>query len=342
MRPRRLFPLALLLLAGCGGSEPTRSVPEAEMSAAARAYLDAALDIMQANSLHRARIEWPGLRARAYDTAGTAQTPAETYPAIRAALRDLGDRHSSFATPPASTGGGGTPPPAPPPPAGRSLEGGIAYVYMPAFVSPASTEHVDAYHAVLRDLDAASPCGWVVDVRLNPGGNMWPMLAGIGPVLGEGEVGRFVAPDGAVSRWWHRDGQAGFVPPGGTASVLARVSAAPYRLKRPMPPVAVLTGPVTASSGEAVVTAFRGRPDTRSFGRSTAGLSTANLAYRLSDGAVINLTVSTFADRTGRVYGESIAPDEVIPVSSTTRDPATDLTLRTAVQWLREQPPCRG
>jgi hypothetical protein len=343
MRTRTLLPALALGLAACGGSEPTRAVPREEMGPAARAYLDAALDIMQANSLHRARIEWTGLRARAYDTAGTAQTPAETYPAIRSALRDLGDRHSSFAAPPSSTGGGGgTQPPPAPPPVGVSLAGGIAYVYMPAFVASASTEHANAYHAVLRDLDAASPCGWVVDVRLNPGGNMWPMLAGIGPVLGEGEVGRFVAPDGATARWWSRDGQAGVVSPGGVASVLARVSVAPYRLKRPMPPVAVLTGPVTASSGEAVVTAFRGRPDTRSFGRSTAGLSTANLAYRLSDGAVINLTVSTFADRTGRLYGQSIAPDEVIPVSNITRDPATDQTLRAAVEWLREQPPCRG
>jgi hypothetical protein len=31
-----------------------------------------------------------------------------------------------------------------------------------------------------------------VDLRGNGGGNMWPMLAGVGPVLGEGIVGWIV------------------------------------------------------------------------------------------------------------------------------------------------------
>lgn len=338
MRPRKLFPLLLLLLAGHGG-DALGATTRPEISEAARSYLDAALDVMQTHSVHRARIAWPELRARAHQAAGAAQTPAETYPAIAAAVRDLGDRHSSFRGPRSSTG---DTQPAPQPPTGRSLEGGIAYLNMPSFSHRAATEHADAYHAVVRDLDAASPCGWVVDLRQNGGGNMWPMLAGIGPVLGEGEVGRFIYPDGAVWHWWYRYGHARMVSPVGSTATVAKVSGTPYQLKRPMPPVAVLTGPRTASSGEAMVTAFRGRPSTRSFGAGTAGVSTGNRAFPLSDGAVINLTVTTFADRTGRLYGESIVPDEVIPAGDVTRDPATDRTLRAAVEWLREQPPCGG
>lgn len=335
MRPRKLFPLLLLLAAGHGDALGTTTRPE--MSPAARAYLDAALDTLQTHSVHRARIAWPELRARAHRAAGAAQTPAETYPAIAAAVRDLGDRHSSF-RPPASTAA--PPRPEPQPPAGRSLEGGIAYVSMPAFNHRADTAHADAYHAVLRELDAAAPCGWVVDLRRNGGGNMWPMLAGIGPVLGEGEVGRFVYPNGAVWHWWYRYGHARMVSPVGSAATLARVSGAPYQLKRPMPPVAVLTGPRTASSGEAMVAAFRGRPSTRSFGGGTAGVSTGNRPFRLSDGALINLTVTTFADRTGHLYGESIVPDEVIPPGDATGDPATDRALRAGVEWLKGQPAC--
>lgn len=342
MRTRTLLPALALVLAACGGSEPTRAVPKEEMSQRARAYLDAALDVMQANSLHRARIEWTGLRAAAHDSAGAAQTPQQTYAAIKAALRALGDRHSFFVAPPGSTGGATAPLPEPAPPVGQSLVGGIAYVYMPGFSHPSSAEHANAYHNVLREVDAASPCGWVVDLRLNYGGNMWPMLAGIGPVLGDGLAGMFVDPGGATTRWYYGNGVAAVVSQGGTSSVGARVSVTPYQLKRPDPPVAVLTGAGTASSGEAIVTAFRGRPATRSFGRGTYGVSTANRGFPLSDGAVIQLTVSRFADRTGRLYGESIAPDEMITASSITRDPATDPTLRTAVEWLREQPPCRG
>lgn len=51
-------------------------------------------------------------------------------------------------------------------------------------------------------------------------------------------------------------------------------------LKRPSPRVAVLFDGMTASSGEAVVVAFKQRPDTRSFGMPTCGLSTANVGLR--------------------------------------------------------------
>lgn len=45
--------------------------------------------------------------------------------------------------------------------------------------------------------------------------------------------------------------------------------------------VAVLTGSRTASSGEVVAIAFRGRPRTRSFGEPTVELSTANRTFLL-------------------------------------------------------------
>jgi hypothetical protein len=101
--------------------------------------------------------------------------------------------------------------------------------------------------------------------------------------------------------------------------------------------VAVLTGPCTASSGEAVTISFRGRPRTRSFGLPTAGLSTANQGFMLPDGSMIQLTVSVEADRTGRRYGEKIDPDEVIPEGA----PGTDVQLDRAKAWLKSQPSCK-
>ncbi len=42
------------------------------MSAAARKYLDAALDIMQRRAVNRAKLNWPAIRQRALDTASGA------------------------------------------------------------------------------------------------------------------------------------------------------------------------------------------------------------------------------------------------------------------------------
>ncbi|WP_116105614.1 S41 family peptidase [Lewinella sp. IMCC34191] len=71
----------------------------------------------------------------------------------------------------------------------------------------------------------------------------------------------------------------------------------------------VLTNGRTASSGEVITVVFRGRPDTRSFGAATAGYSTTNATIFLSDGAMLNLTVSVYGDRNKHAYGNKIEPD---------------------------------
>lgn len=81
------------------------------------------------------------------------------------------------------------------------------------------------------------------------------------------------------------------------------------------------------SSGEATFIAFRKRPNTRSFGEPPCGLSTANRAFVLSDGAVLNLTVSVMADRDKTVYGDQVPPDETAQGQSA--------VVERAVAWLQ-------
>lgn len=71
----------------------------------------------------------------------------------------------------------------------------------------------------------------------------------------------------------------------------------------------MLTDSSTASAGEAVTIAFRGRPHTRSFGTPTNGVPTANAVFTLSDGALLTVTNALEADRTGRTYTAAIPPD---------------------------------
>jgi C-terminal processing protease CtpA/Prc len=115
---------------------------------------------------------------------------------------------------------------------------------------------------------------------------MWPMLAGLQPFLGKAALGTFESPEGAGEPWIAGQAVGAEPPP----------SLAPLEKAW----VAVITGPRTASSGEAVTIAFKGRPHTRSFGLPTAGLSTANGTFPLSDGAMILLTMAIEVDRTGR------------------------------------------
>ncbi len=315
---------------------PTIASPTAtpSISPEASAYLDEALDIMQEHSINRHEIEWASFRQEAHAQARDAQTPADTYYAIRFAISELGDHHSGFMSPERTQEfQEGFPQAEIHEPRGKLLERGLGYVLLPGCCSgggEAALEYATSVQQIIREIDAANPCGWVVDLRENTGGNMWPMLAGIGPVLGEGQAGAFVGPDGPQGVWGYTNGQSWLddrtvIPVG-----------ASYRLQRAMPPVAVLTGHDTRSSGEAIVVAFRGRANTRSFGRETGGLSTANHMYALSDGACINLTVSVLADRTGHQYGEQIVPDQVLEDGQPGEDPAFEM----AIEWLLDQPGC--
>jgi C-terminal processing protease CtpA/Prc len=157
------------------------------------------------------------------------------------------------------------------------------------------------------------------------------MLVGIGPLLGEGELAASVYPDGRRVPVWYRDGQGGF----GEYVQLRVVD--PYRPRRAAP-VAVLTGPGTASSAEVLVVAFRGREGARTFGAPTSGVSAGNRIFSLADGASLVLTVAATSDRFGRVHAGPIDPDDVVPRGGAAEP---DAALEAALAWLRTVAGCR-
>ncbi|MEJ8632786.1 S41 family peptidase [Streptomyces sp. MS2.AVA.5] len=291
---------------------------------------------MEKNSLMRHEADWTALRDDAYSRADGAQEPEEVYAALHVAVGALGDGHSQFLEPEEAEQRLETSVSAFDGLEGRPLANRIGYVSLPPVVGSEETlEHYarQGKEAVTR-ANHGGACGWVVDLRDNTGGNMAPMLAVVAPVLGDGEVGAFVDPDGKKSAWTVRNGIPHFNGQDHTWGPSALVGTGDA-------PVAVLTSGRTASSGEAITVAFRGRPDTRSFGEPTRGLPTGNESYRLSDGAVLNLTVVKDADRTGRTYDAPIPPDEEILVDRTARGTSADRALASAANWLTKQTACK-
>ena len=314
-------------------------------SDAATHYLDAALALMREHSLRRGQIEWQTLRAQALEHARGATTAADAHLAVRFALRELGDRHSylqsaaatrtlaATAVANARTGLPLTPPQA------RPLGDRLVYVSVPGFAGGTPAQQVDFAEKLKNEIqanDVARVCGWVVDLRQNTGGNLWPMLAGLGPLLGEGELAASVYPDGRRVAVWHRDGRAGF---GDFTQLRVR---APYRVDGGVP-AAVLLGPSTASSAEVLAVAFRGRAATRSFGAPTRGLTAGNRIFTLADGASLVLTVAATTDGLGNVYAGPIEPDELVARAGSTSGAvgSADETLAAAVAWLMAGDSCR-
>ncbi|MBZ0318901.1 MAG: PDZ domain-containing protein [Anaerolineae bacterium] len=191
----------------------------------------------------------------------------------------------------------------------------------------------DAKHAI-RNANEPPACGWIVDLRQNSGGNSWPMMVGVGPILGEGEVGGFVDNKGNKATWVYQDGQAlvNGIPIENTF----------YPLD-PMPnlPVAVLTSSFTASAGEMVLVAFVGRPNTRRFGEPSAGLTTGNNGIELSDGAFLNLAQVFAMDRNGNIYDGPVAPDEFVSIDWANYGTESDPVIQAALAWLDSEYNCQ-
>jgi carboxyl-terminal processing protease len=333
-----------------------------------RSYLEHALDLMERNSWKRTEVNWPALRTATFRRAAGAKNSLDAYDALRLALSSLGDHHSHLLLSPAlqsleandlagKVAGRKSAPIVPDyqtphsPYIGRyEPEGRIeslgdktfAVVVVPKFpgVDPKEgTRYSEKLQQIIAELDSQRPSGWVVDLRGNVGGNMWPMLAGIGPVLGESSnLGGFLYVSGATANWSYRDGIAGLSENGKDNAQTGPLSGKPYNL-RAAPAVAVLVDSATGSSGEAVAIAFRGRPRTRFFGERTAGFSTVNRFFALADGAILNMTVGVDTDRNGKAFLAGISPDELLHGSDTAISKEDDPIVRSALEWLSQQPP---
>ncbi|HET7925796.1 MAG TPA: S41 family peptidase, partial [Rhodanobacteraceae bacterium] len=152
-------------------------------------YLDAALALMREHALRRAEVDWAAVRAQALEHARGARTAAEAQVAVRFAVRELGDRHSylqsaaatrALATTAVANARTGLPLT---PPRAMRLGERLAYVNVPGFAggTPAQqVEFAESLKNAIQANDDARVCGWVVDLRQNTGGNLWPMLAGLG------------------------------------------------------------------------------------------------------------------------------------------------------------------
>lgn len=367
--PTRFVACSLLLLspvvslAGKKPAPPPQVSPTA-ISPGAAAFLDNAIDIMRQHALHSQNVDWEAVRTEAFKRAGGAFNPIDTYPAIYWALVQLGDPGSHLRLPPglypdqiallqqaekdaltSAPGGVKAETSIPTAFTSRRLPEGhivtvqgrnFGYIVLPR-CSAKDSDGLLLYAAdvrrLLSDLSAENPKGWIVDLRGNTGGNMWPMLTGIGPILGDGPVGSFVASDGNVT-WFYQDGKTGTRNPAGLETVSLTLEDAPV-LMTPSSPVAVLVDSSTASSAEAITIAFHGRPETRFFGTPTAGKSTAVQPFKLDDGAELYLTTAIDADRSGKSYPDGFTPDEVIPYnSSSIPQESNDAVMQAGQKWL--------
>jgi hypothetical protein len=357
--------LATAVLVACKGSDPTSppattpNPTQTTISAAASAYLKQALDWEDEVFYYHDKISWSTLRADVVKQAGAAQKPADTYKAIDYSIehyfRPLGDKHSAFFPPSESPGLVDNPPGDPRYQIlGSMLDSKIAYMTVPSFAGKSISGHTDSSLTQVQLLDAAKPCGWVVDLRANYGGYAGSMLLGLAPLLQKGSFGGMQFNDNSQVLFYVDNGEMGYIDVSdNNKHYIDTRYTRQVNLTKPNSPVAILQSAYTASAGELILLAFRGSSvPVKTFGSPSYGLTTSPFGtYLQPDSAYLNITGAIWFDRTGKLLGSAVAPDSLIPQSTTfadytsivsRHDPKTDPALAAAQAWLLSRPECTG
>lgn len=308
----------------------TEAAQSDALNAPARAlstYVTEALDVIRVNSVYAKGVDWASIRARALQELGDSEDVARADALIVSTLRGLGDRHAFVRRRSAGAAGTASPPVASIVRANPTHDT-LGYVSV-VTSAPTSTAEANEYARRLREtINEQSPtasCGWVVDLRENQGGNMWPMLAGLQAILPRGTVGTFVTDRGA--RPWRNEDDGVY-----QGDTVVYALGANSRAGSALRPTAVLLGAKTASSGEAVAVALVSIPASRSFGAPTAGLATALAPHVFADGTVMRFSVAHYGDAKGNRTPETLQPDEPVAEMG-----ATDAALSAARHWLLGQ-----
>lgn len=320
---------------------------QAQVPDSIKSYVREALDTMQKQSLFSKRVNWETARSNAEKQLLTAKTMLDAEAIIIEVFKQLQDNHGMYA-------GVDTTykykEPGPERIMSKSilkqyqkqrsvkikmLDDNIAYYKMPAVLIGSDQQKMKEWANLMMDslckINTYKPRAYIIDLRMNNGGNSEPMWQIIKQFVGEANK-TFLAdanlhiiqskPDSAEIAY-----QRSAVPDSFCAPAKNRLTA----------PVAVLIGPGTASSGEIMALSLTTRPNTRSFGEPSIGVATATNGFIIQDKGYLLLTVNYIADARKKVLTDKfISPGTF--VKSDTDDyehPEKDGTVQVALKWLK-------
>ncbi|MBK6963513.1 MAG: S41 family peptidase [Bacteroidales bacterium] len=214
-----------------------------------------------------------------------------------------------------------------------TLAGQIAYIGVPAFQA-FNTQEINFLAQSLYDsidkFDSASVKGWIIDLRLNGGGNIYPMLAGLSSILGNNIVGYETDIFDSITRKWEIKNGNFMIGGYQATDIKAR-----QKPKFQNNPVVVLIGPVTKSSGSMTGIAFKKRPATIFVGEPTAdGYTTSNGYFQFAPNLTLNFATNFVADRELNIYKTRVSPDITVYHGDNFDDLSKDEKVKRAIQWI--------
>lgn len=296
---------AVMVISGCSVTTPRNT--------SYAGYINSALAVLDKNGLYRDSSEWRNELATARERAPDIDSWIAAYSLLRIAVASAGGVHSVFLTPAdlaaSQDATGETKLP------WVETQDGTNVLHLPPLAAAEGTPDAISYSTAGREAiltnKAKAPCGWVIDLSSNSGGNGIAMLRAIAPLLDSPRAVGFLYPDGR--REW---------------APQTEMNEGAVR------PTAILISGMTRSAAELVLAAFDKQANTVRVGQPSAGMTTSNQIFPLDDGAEIVLSTAWFLNRQGDKLDGPFTPDIDVPRG----DPQARLIA--ATDWVRES--CSG
>ncbi|WP_133272521.1 S41 family peptidase [Hymenobacter radiodurans] len=320
--------LWLLMLLTAATHAAHCQIAPAPLPDSVQTFLDKSLTLLETYSLERSTVDWFQLRQTVYQKAQGAQSVRELLPIYPYVFEQLKDDHGWLTYKGKTYKWRNTARPAytnaavkealakKPGILVKMLPNNVGYIQLPGINAGGSLQAMRDAAKVVQDslcrINSNKVKAWIIDLRLNDGGAMAPMLAGIAPLLGDGHLGGFVDKDGKPDQQWYLK-QGNFYMD--TLQVTTLQNRCP--VKRTDKPIAVLLSGMTASSGEIVAISLKGRPAIRFFGEPTYGATTANESYRISGSSYLTIAGLLETDRNKTTYKTSLTPTCSSPAATT-------------------------
>lgn len=308
-------------------------------------YLDSTFSIIEKNALNKNKVNWPLLKQAVFEKAAGATTYEDILPLYPYIFEQLDDHHGMLKFKNKSYYWKGNDAPAPnkileqaitryKEPIAQTIGKDIGYILIPGN-DDFSNKRIDSITSSIKKeiakVSGKNIKGWIIDLRNNTGGNMYPMLAGLSKLIGDGKAGSFVSAKGVSSGSWSIKNGALFYETTRVSAVENEGYPVPLNI-----PIVVLIGPYTASSGEMTAISVKGRKNSILIGEPSAGYTTVNTGFRLNSYSGLNLAIDYAADRNDHLYPKRITPDIMVKEGDNFENLNEDLKIKQALLWLKK------
>ena len=299
--------------------------------------IDTTITVMKANAVNAKKTNWITVKQHALEQAATLDNPYQMGKVMRDIYKAINDYHGAFFYRDSVFQW-----------AGRNviisdsvksewnrrsgiktqmMNDKIGYIRVPAMSGNNFNKKAQALNDSLCSILTQNLKGIIIDLRINGGGAMHPMILGLMQIFGNGRLGAFKTK--RTENWVLKNNQF-IVDTTIEATIVPKCVIDAHAL-----PCVLLIGTGTGSSGEFLTMAFKGRAKTVFIGTETAGWITVNNGFPLSKITFMNLSIGYGLDRNGRIYTQAIQPDIYLKKNDKFNSLVDDEKVKAAIKWLK-------